>query len=146
MNIDNFEEKIEPKIIDRGFSYFEQKAVDSFERIGEGEFVAAVYGSEQYSVLISLDENQGIIDHYCSCPYDWGEYCKHRVAVLYCIQYKIPFVNQLGKGGFAILKEAIEQYNAKGLKELILYLAKRNIVFRKELLEAMGHGADDIYW
>jgi len=34
-----------------------------------------------YQVRITFDQ-KGIIDAECSCPYDWGGFCKHIVAVL----------------------------------------------------------------
>ena len=44
---------------------------------------AEVEGSEfePYQVLIRLHDG-GIADAHCTCPYDWGGYCNHIVAVL----------------------------------------------------------------
>lgn len=41
---------------------------------------ANVKGSRTYTVEIDVDENG--IQAVCSCPYDWGGYCKHIAAVL----------------------------------------------------------------
>ena len=83
MNLRNFEITVEPKIGDRGFSYYENDAVTEVEQVEKGEFTATVEGSEEYTVFIKLDEHQFVIDHSCDCPYDWGDVCKHEVAVLY---------------------------------------------------------------
>ena len=66
----------------RGYSYYKQGAVLSVILRGN-QLTAEVEGSqyEPYRVRITL-EADGIADAYCSCPYDWGGYCKHIVAVL----------------------------------------------------------------
>jgi uncharacterized Zn finger protein len=48
---------------------------------------AAVEGSqyEPYRVRITFDEG-GVTSTICSCPYDWGDWCKHIVAVLLACQ------------------------------------------------------------
>ncbi len=35
-----------------------------------------------YQVSVTLADAGGIADASCTCPYDWGGYCKHIVAVL----------------------------------------------------------------
>jgi len=37
-------------------------------------------------VEIHLSADGEILHHCCDCPYDWGEYCKHEVAVLLAIR------------------------------------------------------------
>ncbi|WP_138005496.1 SWIM zinc finger family protein [Halalkalirubrum salinum] len=67
---------------DRGENYYDKGAVVELVRRGE-TIRAAVEGSqyEPYQVRIELDET-GVVDTACSCPYDHGGICKHRVAVL----------------------------------------------------------------
>jgi uncharacterized Zn finger protein len=71
-----------PQSYDRGETYYDEGAVVKFVRRGE-TIRAAVEGSqyEPYQVRIELDET-GVVDTACSCPYDHGGICKHRVAVL----------------------------------------------------------------
>jgi len=68
--------------VERGYDYFHSGAVSEIVRRGD-MIMAEVAGSSYrpYEVQITLDEN-GILDADCSCPYDWGGYCKHIVAVL----------------------------------------------------------------
>ncbi len=70
----------------RGKDYYDSGAVISLARRGE-QIEAEVEGSqyEPYRVTVDLDAG-GIASAYCTCPYDWGGYCKHIVAVLltYC--------------------------------------------------------------
>lgn len=67
---------------DRGENYYQRGAVVDVVRRGES-LRAEVEGSqyEPYQVRINLNET-GITDTHCSCPYDHGGICKHRVAVL----------------------------------------------------------------
>ena len=67
---------------ERGENYYEQDAVIDVRRRGE-TLQADVEGSqyEPYRVRIELDAT-GIVETTCSCPYDHGGICKHRVAVL----------------------------------------------------------------
>ena len=71
-----------PQSYARGLDYFERGAVLSVIRRGD-ELLAEVEGSQYmpYRVRISFDE-AGIRDAMCSCPYDWGGWCKHIVAAL----------------------------------------------------------------
>ena len=57
-------------------------AVSDLLRRGD-RLTAEVEGSEfvPYQVSIRL-HGDGVADAHCTCPYDWGGYCKHIVAVL----------------------------------------------------------------
>lgn len=66
----------------RGQQYLATGAVLDIEQ-REDTLLARVEGSsyEPYRVTARLDAG-GIVEAYCTCPYDWGGYCKHIVAVL----------------------------------------------------------------
>ena len=66
----------------RGQAYLRSGAVLEIEQ-RDDLLLAEVEGSEYepYQVRIRLDVG-GIVDADCTCPYDWGGYCKHIVAVL----------------------------------------------------------------
>ncbi len=87
MNLDDFEEQIDPKIVERGYEYFLDDLVEGPSHVREGVWTAMVYGSESYRVEIytDLQNNRSIRDWRCSCPYDYGPVCKHVVAVLYAM-------------------------------------------------------------
>jgi uncharacterized Zn finger protein len=70
------------KSYNRGQSYYERGAVSDVVRRGE-TVRADVEGSQYqpYTVTIELDD-AGVARTDCSCPYDHGGICKHRVAVL----------------------------------------------------------------
>jgi len=67
---------------ERGEDYYERGAIINPIRQGR-TLRAECEGSqyEPYQVTVELDK-EGIADAYCSCPYDWGGYCKHIVALL----------------------------------------------------------------
>ena len=71
-----------PESFARGRAYFGSGAVSQLVRRGD-RVTAEVEGSEfaPYEVTISL-QDAGIADAHCTCPYDWGGYCKHIVATL----------------------------------------------------------------
>ena len=71
-----------PESFSRGRQYYRDGAVGEIVRRG-GEVSAAVEGSEidPYNVTVRLSDS-GVADARCTCPYDWGGYCKHIVAVL----------------------------------------------------------------
>ncbi|HET9223717.1 MAG TPA: SWIM zinc finger family protein [Roseiflexaceae bacterium] len=71
-----------PESFGRGYSYFEDGAVADVALRGH-TLQAQVEGSQYtpYRVNISFSQN-GITSASCTCPYDWGGWCKHIVAVL----------------------------------------------------------------
>ncbi|RKS75926.1 putative Zn finger protein [Haloarcula quadrata] len=66
----------------RGQSYYEQGAVSDVVRRGD-RVRADVEGSQYQPYTITIEFQDAGVDHTdCSCPYDHGGICKHRVAVL----------------------------------------------------------------
>ena len=67
---------------ERGETYYHSGAVLELSR-RENTLLAHVEGSgwDPYEVTVELSERE-IVEAYCSCPYDWGGYCKHIVAAL----------------------------------------------------------------
>jgi uncharacterized Zn finger protein len=87
MNIKDFESQIDSKILSRGRAYHRSGYISSLE-YDNGEWVADVEGSDNYTVTARLSDNGDIEDTFCDCPYDWGEYCKHQVAVFFALREK----------------------------------------------------------
>jgi len=63
-------------------SYFKNGHVTYCEEIAPGEFEAVVEGTEDYEVRLTFRRNK-LKEFSCTCPYDYGNICKHIVAVLY---------------------------------------------------------------
>lgn len=77
-----------PESYSRGRSYYERGAVTSLALRGN-TLEADVEGSEYtpYRVRVTFDKG-GITDATCTCPYDWGGWCKHIVAALLSYLYR----------------------------------------------------------
>jgi uncharacterized Zn finger protein len=75
-----FENSIEKKILDRGLDYYKQECIEDVDVLGNGEFSAIVEGSDSYEVFVKI-ENEKVTEYTCTCPYDYGDVCKHIVAV-----------------------------------------------------------------
>ena len=67
----------------RGQDYYRSGAVSEVTRRGN-LLTAQVEGSDQapYQIAVTLLDDGSIGSATCTCPYDWGGYCKHIVAVL----------------------------------------------------------------
>lgn len=78
----NWKDLFAPHILDRGYDYYCEDAVENFD--ASNDIIRAdVAGTQEYEVEISLDHGK-IADMYCTCPYaDGGNHCKHMAAVLY---------------------------------------------------------------
>lgn len=71
-----------PRSYERGESYYQRGAVGRVVRRGD-RLRASVAGSlpDPYTVTITFDGSE-VAATTCTCPYDHGGICKHRVAVL----------------------------------------------------------------
>ena len=98
----------------RGQSYYEQGAVSDVVRRGD-RVRADVEGSQYqpYTVTIEFDD-AGVARTDCSCPYDHGGICKHRVAVLLtclrdpeCVRTRSPLSDLLADADRETLEELL---------------------------------------
>ena len=113
----NFEPDIDEKILLRGKKYFADGLVSDLWTPNSGCYHAVVEGSISYDVEIHVGEGGEISSHICDCPYDWGNYCKHEVAVLFAIR------EHLQQG--ATLKRKGQK---QGLRSLLLRQSKNTLV------------------
>ncbi len=81
LSLTNFKTEIEGKILDRGRSIYLSGDILEVEQ-EDKEINAWVQGTEEYHIEILLDGDD-IPWKNCSCPYDYGDVCKHVAAVLY---------------------------------------------------------------
>lgn len=124
MNLNNFHEYVSPKIYERGEDYYENDMVDNVEHDFPDTWTAEIEGSDVYIIEIKMNGDE-ITDWDCDCPYDYGDVCKHVVAVLLYIKnnkdnhpvnIEIPRFSQQEQ-----LKEILKQAN---LKELTAFLSR----------------------
>ncbi len=87
--IKQLKEHVSNKVYKRGINYYKSNKIQEYDYylLEDNSFkiVAWVSGSYLYQVLINLELTDGHlhIDGSCDCPYNWEEFCKHKVAVLY---------------------------------------------------------------
>jgi len=105
----------------RGRNYYRQGAVISLVLRGN-LLQAEVEGSqyEPYRVQIIFDE-EGIVDASCSCPYHWGGWCKHIVAVLLACLYEPEVIEER-----PALDALLADLSPEQLRGLLLHLAERD--------------------
>ena len=78
---DDILERVTEKSFERGMDYYDSGMVESAVLRGNRLF-AEVLGSEWDPYLIGVTFRENDFNASCTCPYDWGGYCKHIVAVL----------------------------------------------------------------
>ena len=69
---------------DRGLDYYHQGAVECITERG-GQLFAEVHGSEWDPYQVGVTFAGKDFTASCTCPYDWGGYCKHVVATLLAV-------------------------------------------------------------
>ena len=136
MTLANFESEVERKIVERGLDYFKSGDIRKLEKVGENEFSATVFGSEKYSVYIKLN-GDAIVKHECDCPYDYGDVCKHKVAVFYAIRNG-NFTDTSDK-----LKSLLENLHESALRKFVSNLLVKDSQFRREFLREFDEDFED---
>jgi len=103
---------------ERGRVYYLNDSVSAVQQRGD-MIEAAVRGSEYepYYVLLRFDQS-GITEATCTCPYDYGDWCKHIVAVALFCMYKPDAIES--KAEIATL---LKQLNEAQLRALLVKLA-----------------------
>lgn len=145
----NFRQIIPAQILMRGREYVQQGNVLDLS-FDEEEIVweAQVEGTEVYDVRIEQAAS-GSLTTSCSCPYEYGEHCKHVAAVLYAIEKAFP--EQLAapprrKAGkrqtrHDKLRQQLEKASREQLVKIVLELAEQNREVLNQLLIRLDSGA-----
>jgi uncharacterized Zn finger protein len=143
----NFKQVIEAQILTRGREYVRSGQIVDLEFDEETQtWDAQVEGSEMYAVQVTQDP-QGTLDCTCTCPYDWGVYCKHVAAVLYSIEEN--FADQLNlkpkkttaprQTRHDKLQVLLKQASLEQLINIIADLAKNDSQLLNNLLLELDH-------
>ena len=138
MNIKNFEKYIDNVIVGRGRHYWNQGYVTSLEYdADDDEWVAEVEGTGDYTVTAELTENGDITDSECDCPYDYGDYCKHQVAVFYAIRQTwedIGLAQPNENTGKLKFEDALPKLEKEELIAFLLDYGRDNKRFKNEFM------------
>lgn len=142
MKLDTFEEEINPKILSRGQQYFAEGMVSEIWQPDTGVYRAVVDGTDSYDVEIRMASVGEVENAVCDCPYDWGPYCKHAVAVLLTVRASIQSGQTLQgkqtgtKQGFRRLLETLAKDE---LVDLLMEFAK-DYYLREEIRDYIEYG------
>ena len=110
-----------PESFTRGHDLYQSDAVfDTFQKddllTGKCEGSSAPF----YQIHVQLDEG-GILEASCTCPYDWGGYCKHIIALMLTYMHNPDaFIEQKN------IKELLGQLDKDGLVYLITKMVDKN--------------------
>ena len=115
----------------RGLVYYQDGCVNQICQRGQS-ITAQVRGSRSYRVTVNFDA-EGLSSASCSCPYDWGGYCKHIVATLLICLHE-PHKVQLCPS----LEQILDRLNEIQTQNLIQQL----VANQPELLDDIEHFAD----
>ncbi|MDQ2052751.1 SWIM zinc finger family protein [Natronolimnohabitans sp. A-GB9] len=127
------------KSYDHGENHYDQGAVIDITHRGDtlrGEVEGSQY--EPYQVRIELDDT-GIVETTCSCPYDHGGICKHRVTVLLTYVRDPDSIDQRPS-----VSELVADADPADLREVILDLVEHHpeLAGRVETRLETGQGDD----
>ena len=147
--LDEFEDYIDARILDRGLSLYYGSFVHDPTLLSEGEYEFIVEGGNDYSVYIQLEDRK-IVDYACDCPYDHGPICKHVTAALYHLEENplvgVEDLRSASTGARKRPQSASEQMNAifgraskEDLQHFIQEQAEQNPAFRSTFLLAFSH-------
>ena len=107
-------EKVTEKSFERGMDYYHSGMVESVVQRGDRLF-ADVLGSEWDPYQVGIALRDGDFRASCTCPYDWGGYCKHVVAVM------LTFVHDKGLiASRQPIEELLSKLHAGELRGIIL--------------------------
>ena len=81
---DDMRAKVTEQSYDRGVDYYHSDTRESATLRGSQLF-AAVPGSEWEPYQVGVTFLGGDFTASCTCPYDWGGYCKHVVAAVLAV-------------------------------------------------------------
>ncbi|MDR1705843.1 MAG: SWIM zinc finger domain-containing protein, partial [Clostridiales bacterium] len=98
----------------------------------------SVEGSDAYSVGVTLKDGE-ITDCSCDCPYDWGEYCKHLVAVFYALRDGLKTARKAAvsakpKPPKLDLAEILQKADKPALIAIITEIAEENSFIKDKIL------------
>lgn len=152
--LDQFEQVIDEKILQRGLTYFKKGLVHELEEVSPNTYEAIVEGTEDYTVRLTV-ENNVVTDYSCDCPYDLGPVCKHVAAVIFSLQEEelglTKKTKKAAKSGVkksksvaTQIEELMDKASIEELKELIRTEAAKNAIFRNHVLSHLEHYNENV--
>lgn len=150
LTLENFEDHIPEKILDRGFDYFEQGYADEFTYCRNHYVQAQICGTRPYGVELQIIKG-AITDHKCDCPYDFGPYCKHKVALMYTLRdcwEEAEALQATQPTHSQAFQDVLPSVDEKSLRGFLLHEGRTNFDLRHHFLQQFGgleEGANSEY-
>ncbi len=143
INIYNFGDFIDTRIISRGFNYYQNNHIISVEETEKNNFEAQIRGSSVYITSIELTEDLEISFCFCDCPYDYGVYCKHIVALLYYLSdYYDSFETNTklftANSDLSIVKDILAKIDKSEIVDFLINIADENEIVANKILLAFS--------
>jgi len=107
----------------RGLEYFQMGNVTDLEQFGN-KITATVEGTRDYTVTIRTDKKT--ITATCTCPYDWGGYCKHIVATLIALSENYPEIKKDKDKKEKKIKKVLNNLSFDELKDFLISELENN--------------------
>lgn len=121
MNINDFKKHIDKKILDRGYAYYSEGNIIETYNQGNNEYIFQIQGSEDYEVVVKIDNMGEILYSQCDCPYDFGPVCKHEAAAYFELS---EILNS--EGSTTSMKREVVKH--PGFKEVLVNLSKEELI------------------
>lgn len=137
MNINNFENSINKKILERGYYYYMSGKIMGVRRLGDYEYIFQIEGNDDYEVEVKIDGDGEILDSSCDCPYDYGPICKHQVAAFFELSEVIDEDYDEDHHLSATrptLSHVLETLSKNELINIIMEIAKKDEVLEERLI------------
>ena len=126
--IDQIRELCTEESYERGLRYLRQGRVTHLERFGN-KITAIVSGTADYKVTIRAEEKD--IEASCTCPYDWGGYCKHIVATLLALSEDYHKIKKKGKKEEQKIEDILSGISLDELKGFLIKEFAENHLLRE---------------
>jgi len=128
ISIEDIRKLCTERSFDRGIEYYRQGCVQDLEQFGS-TITAYVSGTSIYKVTIDIDG--GNIKADCTCPYDWGGYCKHIVAVLFALAGKKDVIEKNEEETIRTIESIFNDVTYEEIKAFLLKEFEKNPILRK---------------
>lgn len=145
MKINNFMKHINSTILQRGYDYYhEGNVVDAYDQ-RENEYIFQVQGSEDYEVVVKIDENGEILSSDCDCPYDFGPICKHQAAAYFKLSEILNIKENNTKSKQRVAKqpgirEVLNSISKEELIDIIIDITKKDSTLKNSLILRYSKG------
>jgi uncharacterized Zn finger protein len=95
MKLLHFEEYFDDLILKRGKNYFDQGHIKKIDAKANNRYIVEVAGTVDYKVEIFVStDTEEIVDSFCDCPYDRGNYCNHQAAVIFTLRRELALESE----------------------------------------------------